>query len=346
MLGRNELCSCGSGKKYKKCCLNKDVIVERAHRKIGLSQKDYADLYSKLYDYSRQNEFYNEYLKAKEMFYIIDDEQLNKKFDRFFNTYYIQDHIMEDKRVITAAFYEENKHNLNKVEINILKNLFESYVSLYEISEIQEDKVFLNDILLKEKICVEDISLLQDLKLGDIIIARIVNINGVSILIDTTVSISQAIKDVICNDIEYFFNQYIDVYKNMKTFLLYHTHILYKYIQQLLEPKVGECLKSKQCEVAVTQEIDCDDIENKCKVSELLHNNIEEEYLEEAINTWEKLKSLSENIKGSESGWASAVEYFIKKEKGQSITQNQIAQKYNISSSTLGKRYKDLKSII
>ncbi|MBQ3423559.1 MAG: SEC-C domain-containing protein, partial [Romboutsia sp.] len=23
MLGRNELCPCGSGKKYKKCCLNK-----------------------------------------------------------------------------------------------------------------------------------------------------------------------------------------------------------------------------------------------------------------------------------------------------------------------------------
>ncbi|MFR9070902.1 MAG: SEC-C metal-binding domain-containing protein, partial [Paraclostridium sp.] len=23
VLGRNELCPCGSGKKYKKCCLNK-----------------------------------------------------------------------------------------------------------------------------------------------------------------------------------------------------------------------------------------------------------------------------------------------------------------------------------
>ena len=27
MLGRNELCPCGSGKKYKRCCLNKDVVV-------------------------------------------------------------------------------------------------------------------------------------------------------------------------------------------------------------------------------------------------------------------------------------------------------------------------------
>lgn len=346
MTGRNDLCSCGSGKKYKKCCLNKDMIVERANRKIGLSQHDYVDLYSKLYEYSRQSKFHNEYLKAKEMFYILDDEQLNKKFDKFFNTYYIQDHIMEDNRVITAAFYEENKHNLNKIEINILKNLFESYVSLYEISEIQDGKVFLNDILLKDKVCVEDISLLQDLKLGDIVIARIVNINGVSILIDTTVSISQTIKNVICNDIEYFYNQYIDVYKNMKTFLLYHTHILYKYIQQLLEPKVGECLKTKKSEVAVTQEVDSQDVENVCKINELLHSNVEKEYLEVAINTWEKFKNINQNIKGSEGGWASAVEYFVKKEKGENITQSQIAQKYNISPGTLGKRYKDLKSII
>ena len=346
MLGRNELCSCGSGKKYKKCCLNKDMVVERANRKIGLSQQDYVDLYSKLHEYSRQSKFYDEYLKAKEMFYILDDEQLNKKFDKFFNTYYIQDHIMADNKVITAAFYEENKHNLNKVEINILKNLFESYVSLYEISEIQDGKVFLNDILLKDTVCVEDISLLQDLKLGDIVIARIVNVNGVSILLDTTVSISQTIRNVICNDIEYFYNQYIDVYKNMKTFLLYHTHILYKYIQQLLEPKVGECLKSRKSEVAITQEIDDKDVENKCKISELLNNNIEKEYLEVAMDTWKKLKNINSNIKGSESGWASAIEYFIKKEKGESTTQNQIAQKYNISPSTLGKRYKDLKSII
>ncbi|MEI8296053.1 MAG: SEC-C metal-binding domain-containing protein [Alphaproteobacteria bacterium] len=25
-LGRNDLCACGSGKKYKKCCLNMDTI--------------------------------------------------------------------------------------------------------------------------------------------------------------------------------------------------------------------------------------------------------------------------------------------------------------------------------
>ena len=31
-LGRNEPCHCGSGKKYKQCCLSKDEAAERAAR--------------------------------------------------------------------------------------------------------------------------------------------------------------------------------------------------------------------------------------------------------------------------------------------------------------------------
>lgn len=55
------------------------------------------------------------------------------------------------------------------------------------------------------------------------------------------------------------------------------------------------------------------------------------------------IKKIHENIKGAENGWAAAVEYYVKKEAGQPITQVQISKKYDISSSTLGKRYKDLK---
>jgi hypothetical protein len=32
MIGRNEPCHCGSGKKYKKCCLEKDIKTEREAR--------------------------------------------------------------------------------------------------------------------------------------------------------------------------------------------------------------------------------------------------------------------------------------------------------------------------
>jgi len=34
-IGRNELCSCGSNKKYKKCCGNNATIVTKSYHKIG-----------------------------------------------------------------------------------------------------------------------------------------------------------------------------------------------------------------------------------------------------------------------------------------------------------------------
>lgn len=48
LLGRNEICPCGSGMKYKKCCLNKDIVSERVGRKVNLSQKQYSDLYTNI----------------------------------------------------------------------------------------------------------------------------------------------------------------------------------------------------------------------------------------------------------------------------------------------------------
>ncbi|UUC41977.1 SEC-C metal-binding domain-containing protein [Clostridioides difficile] len=343
MLGRNELCPCGSGKKYKKCCLNKDIVSERACRKTELSQKQYTDLYSKLYDYSRQDKFKEECEKAKEMFYIMQNDSVNEKFERFFNTYLIQDHIMENKKVMTVGFLEENGANLSQSEVSILKSLFESYVSIYEVKEISAGKIVLKDCLSGNELCTEDVKLLRSFKIGSCMIARIVDIEGTNILIDITISISNEVKDIILKDIMNLFNQYQDVYKDMKSFLIYHTHILYKYIQQLLDPSIAEYLKKERDKNDTKVNSENELSEEECKVLDTLKENVEKENIDACIEFWNEYKKNHENIKGAENGWAAAVEYYVKKEAGQPITQVQISKKYDISSSTLGKRYKDLK---
>lgn len=344
MVGRNELCPCKSGKKYKKCCLNKDVVLERAGRKVVLSQKQYSELYTKMKNFAMQDKYNDEYEKAKEMFYIVEDEEVNKKFSRFFETYFIQDHIMESKKVMTVEFYENNRDKLTTREVEILRSLFESYVGVYEVKEMLEGKVVLTDCLTKAEVVTEDINLLKDFKVGNCMIGRIVTVEEISILIDVTISISQAVKDVICNDINYLFGQYEDIYKDMKTFLIHHTHILYKYMQQLLDSNIAEYLKqqkeAKMKEAALTEE---DSKNDDCKVISLMRGNVEEENLEKCISFWNEYKQSNGEIKGSENGWAAAVEYHIKKLAGENITQAQISKKYEISPSTLGKRYKDLK---
>ena len=70
---------------------------------------------------------------------------------------------------------------------------------------------------------------------------------------------------------------------------------------------------------------------------------IEKENFEKCLEFWNEYKTKNDNIKGSENGWAAAVEYHVRKEDGQAVTQSQISKKYDISPSTLGKRHKDLK---
>ncbi|GAA0221801.1 SEC-C metal-binding domain-containing protein [Metaclostridioides mangenotii] len=357
MLGRNELCPCGSGKKYKKCCMNKDLISERAARKVGLSQKEYTDLYTRLYNYSKQDKFKDELEKAKEAFFIMDDEEINSKFEVFFNTYFIQDHIMEMNnvnKVITVDFFEENKNTLTQVDIDILKSLFESYLSVYEIMDMSSGKVKLKDCLTGDEVTTADVNLLKEFKVGSAIIARPIHVGDTSLLIDITLSISDEVKDLIVNDINNLHNQYESVYKDKKTFLIYHTHILYKYIQQLLDKRVADYLKAERekdlvDEVAVTKNEDASEIKEPsqadCKVTDLIKQNSDDEISAKCVDFWAEYKNNNmDKIKGSENSWAAAVEYHIKKENGETATQAEVAKKYDTSASTLGKRYKEIKN--
>lgn len=366
MVGRNELCPCGSGKKYKKCCMGKDQISERAARKVGLSQREYTDLYTRIYNYSRQEKFKGELEKAKEAFFIMDDDEINSKFEAFFNTYFIQDHIMQigdENKVITVDFFEENKNKLTQVDIDILRSLFESYLSVYEITDMSSGVVKLKDCFTGEEVSTADVNLLKEFKVGSAIIARPVKVGETSLLIDITLSISDDVKNLIVNDINNLQKQYEEVYKDKKTFLIYHTHILYKYIQQLLDKRVADYLKAQREEsgaeeVAATSEskeekktkVEKSSVDNSseetCKVAELIKERSEDSLTDKCIEFWDSYKNSNDGmIKGSENSWAAAVEYHIKKELGESATQAEVAKKYDTSASTLGKRYKELKTV-
>ena len=232
MIGRNDLCHCGSGKKYKKCCLQNDSKIKSTNIKLENAQTIYSNLYHKIYNYSSETKFEKEYEKAREIFYVIDDNSLNEKFEKLFNTYFMFDHIMENKKVMSVSFYEELQGNLNSTEVRVLVDLFNSYISIYEIKEKLVDRVVLKNLLTNEEISTEDINLLKEFSVSDIIIARVVKVEDTNILVDITVKITESIKNVIINDVNNLFEKYKDVYKTIDVFLIHQTHIMYGYIQQ------------------------------------------------------------------------------------------------------------------
>ena len=81
----------------------------------------------------------------------------------------------------------------------------------------------------------------------------------------------------------------------------------------------------------------------QCKVYDVLISKVEDKYKEQCIKEWKKFKQTYESYTGSENGWAAAIEYEVRKDSDDTVTQGQISKKYNISVKTLSKRYKELK---
>ena len=83
MIGRNELCPCGSGKKYKKCCLQKNKLIEVTKNKKLYAKGLYENIEYKINEYARKDIFTKEMNRCKDEFYISSD--INFKIDKLFN---------------------------------------------------------------------------------------------------------------------------------------------------------------------------------------------------------------------------------------------------------------------
>ncbi|WP_143715414.1 SEC-C domain-containing protein [Alkalithermobacter paradoxus] len=330
-MGRNDQCICGSGKKYKKCCLNKEKKISMLRKKIELSQSIDTNLINKIYNYSTTEELHNEFLNAQEKFFMVKGLKENEKFHRLFNTYYMNDYITTQNKPISILFYEQHSNEVSVVERDILKEKLTSYIGIYEVVDIKEDKALLKDVLTNEETHMEDLSVIDNVKTGEIIVGRIAKIVNVNRFLDVVVSISQKTKERLVDDITKIYNGNKDNYKDIKQFMMYNTLMMYKYIQQLLEPKIVENFNAENIDV------------EKCEIKEIILENIEAEYVEESIRIWNEYKRKVKDIKGNGKSWAAAIEYHVKKENGVTTTQSMIANKYGIGVSTLGKRYKEFK---
>ena len=98
MIGRNELCPCGSGKKYKKCCLQKNQSIEFTRNKILYAKGLYKNMENKIYEYSKASSLEEHREKCIKKFYI--SQESNLKIDKLYNTYLIYDYRNDNGNII------------------------------------------------------------------------------------------------------------------------------------------------------------------------------------------------------------------------------------------------------
>ncbi|SMB81676.1 SEC-C motif-containing protein [Desulfonispora thiosulfatigenes DSM 11270] len=149
-IGRNQLCNCGSNKKYKHCCgKEENKIVDFLEAQADKEKNSIPDLLMQFVE----NEYFNEfilYLKKlkyecpRTMSEIVKDAE-----NILFLESFIMHNKLNDGETIIEKFIAKSKRNFREVTITWLEYLKTIKFSLYEIIEVDKEKgeIKLKDVL-------------------------------------------------------------------------------------------------------------------------------------------------------------------------------------------------------
>jgi len=175
-VGRNDPCPCGSGRKYKQCCLPKDRAAQA--RQVGLRRND-EYLWARLIAYAQRPTFSVDLQSAFSRFWNGDfdleaGEGLEREFIEPFLEWYIYDyHTSKDRRRIIDLFVVEEKPRLSPEQRVLLAEREGAYLSLYGIEAVEANGHLQVGDLLAGGFCdVEDPGLARLAMPGDLLLGR------------------------------------------------------------------------------------------------------------------------------------------------------------------------------
>lgn len=177
--GRNDPCPCGSGKKYKRCCLIETYVD------IGREDSTRARLVQDLLRFLEKN--YKS--RVKDAYFLFwDDFNPNEHLEghsleiahQNFMEWVVFDFIIdEDNDKTLIDLYMENNKKLLLDEHKVLTMMKNSVISLYEVQEVFPEKgLLLKDLLLGGEYDVREKAATRGLKKWDIYAARLQHVDG------------------------------------------------------------------------------------------------------------------------------------------------------------------------
>ena len=262
MVGRNELCPCGSGRKYKKCCLEKDKAKDIARNRIKLGEKQFDNVITKISESTSED--YKAYKNKCEIDFGVSSYEL----ENLMNVYYLVNYKYNKQSSLMMNYFNKHKQNINDADTEIIENTLNSYMSVYQVKEKDINKVLLRDILLNEDVYVEDIDLFSEFKAGDFLLARIIPVGNTKIFVDKVVKINESRKTQIKNDIDNRFKQTKKKCKTKKQCLINNIKFMY---QNLIEAR-REYILDTSCDVVeenIEEVLHEAVVENKPKVVQI-----------------------------------------------------------------------------
>ena len=199
-IGRNQPCPCGSGKKYKKCCLVKTAApsqtlyyrrLSEAHDRLVDRLLAYAN---RIFGKEAVDVAMHEFLLWPDREDEISEEMLDRAGPLFWPWYLFNweydpiDAEVElagpEGRTVAELYAEERSSKLDTLERRLIESINRKPYSFLEVLSVDKGKgMTLRDILKGTRIEVQERTGSQYVQPGDLLFGRAVSVDGVGMLI-------------------------------------------------------------------------------------------------------------------------------------------------------------------
>lgn len=180
--GRNDPCPCGSGRKYKKCCLPKADVARAAVRPRDTPRDR---VMPQLMRFAYSHQFDGDHLIADTMFWAdylddLDDDEAAELVESEdaqvkYNAWFIWDLFIEDNETVADAFLQQKGRTLDPDERAYVERMRRSYLSLYQVEAVERGRgVTLRDLLARETVFVHEVLGSEQIVQSDLVGARVV----------------------------------------------------------------------------------------------------------------------------------------------------------------------------
>ncbi len=178
-IGRNDPCPCGSGKKYKKCCLTKDAPAPAA-----FTAAERQSVLEGLFRFSRRAELDEAHTVASAAFWV--DWMVGRREDELreamrltesetaYLEWFVFDFRLASDRTLAEEFLARERRSLRSGETRYLERMRLSHLRLYEIARVRpEEGLDLTDLWTGKRLRVRERLGTRQLVVWDLIAARV-----------------------------------------------------------------------------------------------------------------------------------------------------------------------------
>jgi len=233
---RNDPCPCGSGKKYKNCCMRQDRVSES--RELHLVP-DEAILLNSLYEYAQSQRFLSDVMQAFDVFWggsfalgggeQLDTDDMRRLMEWFAHDY----HTAQDRKRVIDLFVENKTTEYPPEALELLEAWSNASVAMYRVLDTSDANT-LNafDCLREQELRIYDPMLTRNARPGEILVGRHFQVGDMHRLTLTTMILppdyEPGLVDYVRNAYEIYVDQHYQA--TWDEFLRENGHIFNAYL--------------------------------------------------------------------------------------------------------------------